>query len=105
MSNKYDDINEKKMGEITQMIKVLTESMKTHLSKIKNDGGTLEQDTSIMALQILSILCGINRGYSNTKLNSLWANSLKTAEKINTVNKDKVTSDFTNYVYENRNKN
>lgn len=79
MSNKADDFSAKKWQEMTKIIKVISESVKGYI-----DGkGTLpDRDTSLMAMQVLSILCGYNKGYDKEKMEELWQTSMDAAEKV-----------------------
>jgi hypothetical protein len=97
-------MNEKKWSEMAKFIKAISESIK---GCIEPHGGAVDEDTPLMAMQVLSILCSLNRGYTKEKISKIWAASLDAAQKIHEFRTtDKVVSQFQIFAgFENRNKN
>lgn len=92
MSNKSDDFSPKKWQEMTKIIKVISESVKGY---IDSKGSAPDRDTSLIAMQVLSILCGYSKGYSREKMEELWETSMDAADKVHRTRTKDVASTTT----------
>lgn len=82
MSNHDTDLNSKQWRDITQLIKVISDSLKLYMDNIKDPSDVPGKDISLMAMQVLSLLCGLSRGYTKTELDELWHTSMKISSQI-----------------------
>lgn len=86
MSNPQNkEVTDKQFNDITKLIKVLSESLKTYIESITDPSKTPGKDASLMAMQVLSLLCGYRRGYTRTELDELWEKSVKVSDKIRAI--------------------
>jgi hypothetical protein len=91
VSNNQPELSDKQWKDITKLIKVLSESLKTYIDDIKDPSLAPGKESLLIAMQVLSILCGMKRGYSKTDLDNLWSTSLGVSSKIHaSKNTDKV---------------
>lgn len=87
------DFSDKEFISMTKMIKVISESIKEYIEK---DSTTAHgSDDALYAMQVLSLICGLNRGYSKIKMDQMWAMSTKVSNKLHAASKsDKVETKF-----------
>lgn len=81
MSNKYD-MTEKRWGDMTRIIKVISDGVKGFYDKAKAETSPPDRDISLVAMQVLAILCGLSRGYTREQIDALWKTSIETATNI-----------------------
>lgn len=94
MSNNQAEFTEKQVADMTKLIKIISDSVKTYLENLK-DPSIPGNDTSLYAMQVLSLMCGMSRGYSRDQLDQMWAASFKFTQKLHAARKnDKATSTF-----------
>lgn len=94
MSNKQTEFTEKQVADMTKLIKIISESVKNYLENLK-DPSIPGSDTSLYAMQVLSLMCGMSRGYSRDQLDQMWESSIKFSQKLHAARKnDKATSAF-----------
>ncbi len=87
------DLSEKEFLSMTKMIKIISESIKEY---IENSQDTVHgKDDPLYAMQVLSLICGLNRGYTKTQMDQMWAMSVKVSNKLHAASKsDKVETKF-----------
>ena len=79
------EVTDKQFYDITKLIKVLSESLKTYIEGITDPSKTPGKDASLMAMQVLSLLCGFRRGYTRNELDELWEKSIKVTDRIRAI--------------------
>jgi len=95
VSNKSVDFTEKQVVEMTKLIKIISETVRTYLEGLKDPSSVPGNDTSLYAMQVLSLMCGMSRGYSRDQLDQMWESSIKFSQKLHAARKnDKATSPF-----------
>ncbi len=87
------ELSERDFISMTKIIKIISESVKTY---IENEPSTTKgSDISLYAMQVLSLICVLNRGYSKSQIDQMWAMSNKLSNKLHSLSKgDKVESPF-----------
>ena len=95
MSNiKLADLSDKQVAEMTKVIKIISESVAEYIRDAKESTPSTS-DISLYAMQVLSLMCGLSRGYSSDYLNEMWENSTKLSKRLHAARKgDKVDSPF-----------
>ena len=74
------DLTEKQLQDMTKLIKVISESIKNF---IENDSSTTPgSDVSLYAMQVLSVICGLNRGYTKLQIDQMWDVSNRLSNKL-----------------------
>jgi hypothetical protein len=93
MSN--SDLTDKQISEITKVIKVISESVTSYIEGIKDPTSVPTGDISLYAMQVLSLMCGLSRGYGPDRLNTMWDVSTKLSRRLHAARSgDKVESMF-----------
>lgn len=99
MSNKSSEFTEKQVADMTKLIKIISESVKEYLENLNDPSVVPGNDTSLYAMQVLSLMCGMSRGYSRDQLDEMWEMSAKLSQRLHAARKnDKATSQFQNAV-------
>lgn len=95
MSNKSTEFTEKQVADMTKLIKIISESVRSYLENLDDPSVAPGNDTSLYAMQVLSLMCGMSRGYSRDQLDGMWEMSAKLSQKLHAARKnDKATSPF-----------
>ena len=89
------DLTAKQILDMTKLVKIIRDSIQTYIENIKDPMAVPGKDISLYAMQVLSLMCGLNRGYSKDQLNQMWETSSRLSNKIHAANKsDRVDSSF-----------
>jgi len=90
--NSNQELDERRWRDITKLIKVFSDSLKAYIKDLDKDN-IPDKDASLIALQVLSILVGLQRGYSKIELDKLWSTAHNLSNKINVSKaEDKITT-------------
>lgn len=81
MSNKAKFDEAKQFDDVKTFIKVISASIKDYVSSVSKDN-IPNKDASLIAMQVLSLLCGFSRGYTNLEINDLWEKSMDLSKKL-----------------------
>lgn len=82
MVAKKDILSADETHDMNQLIKLISDSIKafydgTNVKELYN------KDVSLMAMQVLSLLCGINRGYTKSQMDTMWEKSRSISRYMN----------------------
>ena len=87
------ELTEREFADVTRLIKIIADSVKTH---IESDPSTIHgSDMALYAMQVLSLVCQLNRGYTKEQIAKIWDTSTKLSNRLHAASKsDKVTNKF-----------
>lgn len=97
------DLTEREFLDVTKLIKIIADSVKTHIGS--DPSVTPSSDMALYAMQVLSLVCQLNRGYTKEQIARIWDTSTRLSNKLHAASKsDKVTAKFqgpVNFRYKN----
>lgn len=76
------ELTDAQFADLTKLVKIISESIKAHMELEPSSG-----DVSLYAMQVLSVICSLNRGYTKTQIEQMWAMSNKLSSKLHAASK------------------
>lgn len=98
MSSKKDVLSDTEWHDMNILIKSISDSIKSFYDSDKSKEVS-NRDISLMAMQVLSLLCGISRGYTKEDMDRIWEKSNQISKKINASKKSDAASVSTQDFY------